>query len=174
MWTLESYEVVYEHTFAHSSKISSLAIVGKYLLTGSADHTVKVTDMTTTTEVATLTGHKNWVFAMTATGDNLYTASDNIMVWPWAKLSKAAPSCAVERPHDAPVVQCMAISDDNRYLVTSSLDGVIKVWELDLKSKSKPVLTLEAKSKFIFGLAVTESRIFTADRSGSINVFEAP
>jgi len=110
-----------------------------------------------------------------ATGDDkLYAAAgDGIIVWDLSKLSsgKVKKVCEKENAHDS-LVQCLAVTDDYSYLVTGALDGYIKLWQLDLKSGSKPKAELENQTKLIPSLTVAGRRIFSADRNGVVRVWE--
>ena len=164
----------------NEGRIVSMALAGRFLFTGSEDHTIRMWDMTTLEHVTTLEGHRNWVFcmALAPSRDELITGSEHLKVWDISKMAKGKVKCTTtkESPHDCPSVQCMAVSEDDRYLVTGSMDGFVRVWELKLKKKSEPEVSLENRTKFIFSIAFAMSgnirRIMTADRDGSVKVWE--
>ncbi|KAF5831269.1 WD-40 repeat-containing protein [Dunaliella salina] len=61
----------------HSDAVSSVVFSadGAYVLSGSADETIRVWDTNTKTCKRTMTGHKDWVWCVVLTPDGAYAVS---------------------------------------------------------------------------------------------------
>jgi WD40 repeat protein len=174
LWDLNDFRCVGLLTGKHSDTVTSMAVAGSYLFTGSADKTIKVWNMTNLEVVASVEGFETWVFSLAVSTEHLYAGSGSLRAFELSALfkGKTKPTAVVERPHDAPSVQTLSVTQDDRFLVSASIDGMLKVWKLELKSKAQPEAAVENRSKFIFSAVVHERRVFTADREGVVKVWE--
>eukprot|EP01006_Ploeotia_vitrea_P025291 TRINITY_DN58169_c3_g1_i1.p1 TRINITY_DN58169_c3_g1~~TRINITY_DN58169_c3_g1_i1.p1 ORF type:complete len:600 (-),score=313.85 TRINITY_DN58169_c3_g1_i1:30-1829(-) len=182
VWDADSGRCLAELKGEHTDRIVSLAIGGQCVFSGSADRTIKVWDMTSLQVTTTLTGHKNWVFCLYVARQKLLSGSETIKMWDISSAHKGKVKCnaTIPAPHEKPSVQCLNASPDEAFLFSGSIDGHINLWELEVKSRSKPKASIENKTQFIFDICSVgpqkapqgRYRIFTADRDGVVKVFE--
>jgi PH domain/WD domain, G-beta repeat len=184
VWSLDSFKCIQVIKDCHGdsssdeAKITSMAIYAQYVITGGADRAIKawnvVADDTKEALVADVQqAHSNWVFSMCILGDRLYSGAENIKMWDISSVRKGKIKSkqTLEEPHQSPSVQCLHITQDQRYLVSSGLDGFARVWKPDIKKKRSACMLaeFEMKSKFIFALCTSqkedERRLFVAERA---------
>jgi WD40 repeat protein len=103
------------------------------LATGSWDDTVKLWDVATGKERATLKGHDRNVWAVAFSADGKLLAAES----EWGMLKLWDVSTGKEKAtlkHTPNVMPCLAISGDSRRLVsgnkTGEIGGSVKVWDL--------------------------------------------
>jgi WD40 repeat protein len=130
-------------TLRHTGVVESVAFSpdGKRLGTGSYDGhdgVVKLWDVATGHEVATLTGHTQSVtcVAFSPDGKRLATGSYDHTVKLWDLTTRQATTTLEVytgefRPGVAEGVQQLAYSDDGKKLATRSTDNVVKVWDVE-------------------------------------------
>ncbi len=140
----------------HREAVMSVAISadGQTLVSGGADKTIKVWNLSTGKHVRTLTGHKEVVtsVAISVDRETLVSGSGNtidstIRVW---KLStgKQVRTFAGHRYG----VNSVAISADGQTLVSGGADHTIKVWNL---STGKHVRTLTGHTSTVMSVAIS-------------------
>lgn len=83
VWQLDTLSPNGANLEGHTDNINCMAISANRLCTASADHTIRVWDLTDHTESACLRGNTHFIHCMTMTGNRLYTAGyeDAIRVW---------------------------------------------------------------------------------------------
>ena len=104
---------------------------------GSQDHTVKVWDVGTGQERATLKGHADPVTSVALSGDGKTLASGSVdrtvKVWDVG----TGQERATLKGHTDPV-SSVALSGDGKTLVSGSEDGTVKLWEVVLPHENPP------------------------------------
>lgn len=118
----------------HPSETWTLAFSpdGNTLATGADDATVKLWDVPTGREGATLRGHDGLVMdvAFAPDGRTIYSAGWDGTVRSWDVVGRTQK--AVWRAHDAQVGG-VAVSPDGRLVATKSRDGMLKVWQANTR-----------------------------------------
>lgn len=116
----------------HSASVSCVAVTpdGKYVVSGSEDHTIKIWELATGRLLRSLEGHSDDVRAIAVTPDSNIVVSggdDNaIKIWQLAtgKLLRSFEG------HDRGGVTAIQIAHDGRYFVSGGGDNIVKLWEL--------------------------------------------
>jgi WD40 repeat protein len=116
----------------HSNGVGSVAFSpdGKTLASGSADHTIKLWDVTSGTELRTLIGHSETVTSVAFSPDGKILASGSFdhMVKLW-DVSTGTPLRTLTVGHPYPVTS-IAFSQDGKTLVSGSYDSTVTIWEV--------------------------------------------
>ena len=140
----------------HEGNIRKFAISPdtKYLATASLDKTIKIWDLATRKEIRTLTGHRDWVLAVTFTPDGQKVISSGggknnniINIWD-VNSGKLITSLTGHKDW----INTLAITPDGNFLVSGSHDKTIKVWDF---SQNKLVKTLEGHKGWVTTVAVS-------------------
>jgi WD40 repeat protein len=166
------------HTLeGHTGPVEGVALTpdGRYAISASDDHTLKVWDLAaaltagpgTSQAVHTLTGHVHFVNGVAVTPDGRYAVSAStdgtLKVWDLSVALQAGPgtSRAVRTldGHTGRVIG-VAVTRDGRYAVSASGDKTLRVWDLAAALKAGPgtsqtVHTLEGHTDWVRGVAVT-------------------
>jgi WD40 repeat protein len=150
---------------------------GRRVVSASRDHTLKVWDLETGAETATLTGHTDWVngCAVNPDGRRVVSASEDGTLKVW-DLETGAETATLTG-HTGPVSGC-AVSPDGRHIVSvsgsilgaSSGDHTLRVWDLETGAETAS-LPLAGP---VMSVAVHPARPLVAcgDRGGSVMVAE--
>ncbi|MGI0486348.1 protein kinase domain-containing protein [Pantanalinema rosaneae CENA516] len=137
----------------HSSFVNALILSpdGKTLISGSADKTIKLWDLTTGESVGTLTGHTSFVntLAISPDGSTLVSGSADrtIRVWDLA----TGQQRQILTGHTS-FINALAITADGETLVSGSADRTIRVWNL---TTGQLIRTLTGHSSFVNALAIS-------------------
>jgi len=143
----------------------------KKIVSSSSDKIVKIWDIETQTEIASLSGHKMAVNSLAFSQDGTILASSGsdkiIKIWDVEKQEEITSLAGHKM-----AVNSLAFSCDNQYLISGGGDKVIKVWNIETKEEEKAI-KVESKS-------VIQSLIFSADnqliscllQDGKISIFE--
>jgi WD40 repeat protein len=103
---------------------------GRYVVSASMDHTVKVWDLDSGEEQRALRGHTFIVDSVALSADGRYVVSasrdQTVRVW---DLGTGEEQRTLRGHTDG--VTGVALSADGRYVVSTSYDHTVKVWELD-------------------------------------------
>ena len=103
---------------------------GRYVVSGSDDHTVKVWELESGRLLRSLEGHRGWVRAVAVTADGRYVLSGSndrtVKVW---ELESGRLLRSLEGHRGW--VRAVAVTADGRYVVSGSDDRTVKVWELE-------------------------------------------
>ena len=125
---ISSAQVVFEH----GSSIISIALSsdGTTLASGAADGTVKLWDMETHTNIATLEGHADGVIsvAFLPNGTTLASGSVDNTVKLWDTV--AHTNIATLEGH-ADAVISVAFSPDGTTIAAGAADGIVKLWDVE-------------------------------------------
>ena len=115
----------------HTSFINTQVIApdGKTLISGSADNTIRIWDMTSGQTLRTLAGHTSFVNALTLTPDGKTlisgSADRTIKIWDLAT-GKLVHTLLGHTGY----VNALDVSPDGQVLASSSADSTIKIWDL--------------------------------------------
>ena len=125
----------------HDDKITCLVLAtdGRRLVTGSADNTARVWELSAPdSSMRVLRGHKGAIscLSLDAEGRWLVTGSEDTTIRVW-DLSASDPLATVQvlRGHEKPITS-LALTADAKLLVTGSDDATTRVW--DLSSSAPP------------------------------------
>ncbi|AUT03864.1 serine/threonine protein kinase [Nostoc sp. CENA543] len=149
-----SQEVVLANTLpAHKNSVSSVAVSpdGKIIASSGGDRTIKLWNLTTGAEIATLKGHSATVNAVVISpdGKTLVSGSDDNTIRVW-NLKTHQMSKAIAAHSDA--IHALAISPDGRTLVSGSDDKTIKVWNLN---SGRLITTLRGHRFWVRSVAIS-------------------
>ncbi|MBL7112325.1 MAG: ankyrin repeat domain-containing protein [Bacteroidales bacterium] len=107
---------------------------GKYMVTGSLDNTVKLWDMDLRKEIRTFYGLPDVLSTLTCDfKNNLLVASDQsdmIKIW------NLSTGVEIATFSESLMIQ-IALSSDNKFMLTANVDCDIKLWDLEKKEKIK-------------------------------------
>jgi len=115
----------------HTDSVNSIAVSAnnRYVVSGSADKTLKIWELASGQLTQTLEGHSDWVSAVAVSADNRYVVSGSadktLKIWELA-------SGQLTQTFDGHgnYVSAVAVSADSRYVVSGSADNTLKIWEL--------------------------------------------
>ncbi|HET7500440.1 MAG TPA: WD40 repeat domain-containing protein [Kofleriaceae bacterium] len=139
-------------------------------LSGGYDKTLKVWELESGREVATLAGHTHYVSACTVTPDGRHVVSASydqmLRVWELGNGREVATLAG----HTHHVTAC-AVTPDGRHMVSASYDKVLKVWEL---GSGREVTTLEVHTHHVSACAVTPDgrHVVSASADKTLKVWE--
>jgi WD40 repeat protein len=137
----------------HTSSVSAIAVTpdGKYLVSGSVDHTVRVWHLETGKQLFTFTGHSEWVnaIAISPDGNRIISGSSDktIKIWAWDK----GEAVMTLTGHTAPVIS-VVVTPDGKQIISGSWDKTIKIWDLE---NGKDLNTLEAHTNQVEFVVLT-------------------
>ena len=135
----------------HTKWIWSLAFSpdGTLLASGSADHIVKLWDVSDVKKpkfLRDLKGHKNEVLSISFSADGQFIASGSadktVKLWN-VKMRK----CTQTLKGHTDGVESVSFSKDGRYLASGSKDATIKIWDLEKDEKDKCIKTFDEHQK---------------------------
>jgi WD40 repeat protein len=134
---------------------------GKYLASAGGDKTIKIWDVTTLKEIATLKGHADSILGIAFSPDGKYLASasvdETIKVWDVAGLKERATL----KGHTSGI-RGVAFSPDGKYLVSGSWDATTKVWDV---AGLKEIATLKGHTDYVLGIAFSPDGKYLASTS---------
>ncbi|MEW6615674.1 MAG: caspase family protein [Thermodesulfobacteriota bacterium] len=114
----------------HTGGIKSVTFSpdGRYALSGSTDHTLKLWEISTGREMRTFTGHTNNVASVAFSPDGRYALSGSedktLKLWDIATWR----AIRTFKGHSKEVNSAV-FSADGRYILSSSEDGTVKLWD---------------------------------------------
>ncbi len=125
VWDVSSRQLL-KTLVGHGSDVRAIAFSpdGKLLASGSFDNTIKLWDVTTWAELATLKTHKVHGIAFSPDGKRLASGSRDktIKIWDVATRQEL---CTLTTPAE---VNSVAFSPDNKVLAAASNDNKIRLW----------------------------------------------
>jgi WD40 repeat protein len=137
----------------HRDWVTSVAVTsnGRYVVSGSYDHTLKVWDLSGREAVRTLEGHTGVVKCLSVTPDGRRavsaSADKTLKVW---DLSAGKAVFTLEG-HTGEVTS-LRVTPDGRRAVSASVDNTLKLWDL---STGIPIRTMDLDRHCVFSMAVT-------------------
>ncbi|QRN92995.1 SIR2 family protein [Archangium violaceum] len=134
---------------------------GRYVVSASADGTLKVWEVETGREVATLKGHEGEVTgcAVTPDGRSVVSTSGDRTLKVWQM--ETGQEVATLKGHEGEVT-CCAVTPDGRRVVSSSEDKTLKVWEV---KTGREVATLKGHEGRVRGCVVTPDGLHVVSTS---------
>ena len=157
----------------HENWVTTMAISsdGRWLATGSDDHTARLWDLTAPDPAATsivLHGHDWWVNAVAISPDNrwLATGSGDGTARLW-DLTAPDPAAApvVLRGHEEDV-ETVVISPDGRWLATGSRDNTARLWDLTAPDPAAAPIVLRGHEEEIAAVAISPDNHWLVTGSG--------
>ncbi len=137
------------------------------MVSASDDGTLKVWEVETGRELATLEGHRRsvWGCAVTADGRRVVSASEDRTLKVWEV--ETGRKLATLEGHRRPVTGC-AVTADGRRVVSASEDGTLKVWEVET---GRCIHTLYGSIAFR-SVASSSEVLCAGDDRGNVWIFE--
>jgi hypothetical protein len=129
-----SHWQVWKTITAHDTWVSAIALSpdGEFLITGSADHTVKVWQLSTGDCLQTLTGHYNRISSLALSPDGTLLASGSydhtIRLWQWQ--SGQAVLTLDNSTHSSDSVRALSFSPRHPLLVSGTSEGELYYWSM--------------------------------------------
>lgn len=139
--------------YGHTSTVCSVCITpnGKFILTGSADETIRVWNTQKRKELFTLHGHTSTVrsVAVSPDGKFIISGSGDCSIKIWNFLNKSQEFTLLGH---SSFICSVAMSKDNKFIISASDDETIKLW--DFQSK-KVVHTFLGHSNRVRSVAIS-------------------
>ena len=154
------------HTFGrkHSAPVTSVAISpdGRYLITGSEDHTAKLWDIASGEELRSFAGHSDRIYsvAVSPDGRSLITGSKDKTAKLW-EIESGKEVRSFAGHSDA--VSSVAVSPDGRYLISGSWDKTAKLWDIET---GEEVRSFAGHSKAVSSVAISPDGRYLITGSG--------
>ena len=135
----------------HANSVNGVSFSrnGKMLASASDDHTVKLWDTSTGTEIKTLIGHTNWVWGVSFSPDSkmLASASKDKTVKLWDISTGKEIKTLTGHTNE---VNRNSFSPDGKILASASKDKTVKLWNT---STGKEIKTLTGHTNEVWGVS---------------------
>jgi WD40 repeat protein len=162
----------------HTAPIYAVAFSpdGQRLLTGGADNTARLWDLSTGEEIGILQGHGGPVLsvAFSPDGQQLLTGSVDqaAKLWDAAVTSERPEQMVLNFKAHGDVIGSVAFSPDGRRLVTASWDHTARVWDA---ATGRELLALKGHRDYVNCAAFSPDgqRIVTSSDDGTARIWEA-
>ena len=121
---------------------------GRTLASGHTDYTIRLWEVSTGQQTATLEGHTDWVHsvAFSPDGKTLASGSGDLTVRLW-EVGTGQPLIPLEKSYG---VYSVAFSPDGKTLASGSPSGTIQLWDV---STGQQQATLKGHSGFVYSVA---------------------
>lgn len=157
----------------HTNAVRACAIStdGSFIASASLDRTVKLWDITSGQERATMVGHSDAVIGCAISPDDRFVVSagyDNTLkVWD----VQTGAEQATLTGHTGPVNGC-AISPDGAFIVSASWDSTLKLWDANTGAERA---TLEGHDDALMACAISPDGAFivSASQDGALKIWDA-
>ena len=163
IWDAETGASLFNLT-GHTHRVYSLLFDGRYVISGSLDATIRVWDAKSGQQVHVLVGHQSLTSGLElATPNLLVSANADSFVKVWDLTSgECVFTLAGPQKHGSAVTSLQVVG---RYVVTSSDDGTVKLW--DWKNKGEFVRNLceldsAGRGGVVWRLGATSTRLVCA------------
>ena len=137
----------------HTGPIHAVAVTpdGKYVISGSDDHILRVWDIESGEELRTLEGHTDSVSAVAVTPDGKHAISASwdktLRVW---DIESGEELRTLEGHTNS--VFAVAVTPDGKHAISASWDKTLRVWDIE---SGEELRTLEGHTNSVFAVAVT-------------------
>jgi WD40 repeat protein len=150
----------------HTSLVCTLTSWNGWLISGSADKSIKVWDLTKGECVRTLDGHTWRVSALTVFGSKLISSSWDSTIKIWEISVAAKWNCERTLAGHAFSVYSLVVREGQ--IFSGSSDNTIRVWDM---SSGECERTLSGHDDTVLALVCNERHLFSAAIDGTIRVW---
>ena len=157
----------------HSNNVTCLTIHGDRLFSGSTDLTIRVWNLTITSQqstypcISTMLGHTNSINCLVVNNGKLYSGSidKNIRIWELQNYT----CIAILSGHSDCVTSLVMLSSD--YLCSGSIDKTIKLWNT---STNTCMNTISKHKDFVYCIITNKigNRLYSGSRDTKIIVWD--
>ncbi|KAG2388828.1 hypothetical protein C9374_000267 [Naegleria lovaniensis] len=171
----------------HTKSITAIHLIGsRFVISGSADCTVRVWDLHSKSLIQTLTGHTGWVRSVTSDISDFNAETDEyerliddlkfvvsgsgdgtIRLWDVSNPDIEEKCIKVLKGHEGGVT-CVK-SDTNGVIVSSSVDKTVKVWD---RNQSECVQTLIGHERYVKTLQFKSHALITGGGDKCIRLWD--
>src|SRR3990167_5188478 len=150
----QKYRITPEHTLnGHADAITSAAISGNKIVTGSWDNNAIIWDLNNGTRLHTLNGHTDWINSVAISGDKVVTGTNDKSAIIW-DLNTGARLHTLNGHTN--FISSVAISGDK--VVTGSWDNNAIIWDLNT---GKKLHTLNGHTGVVTSVAISDDKVVT-------------
>ena len=184
--TVEAAQVILNNNFVapsivrmvHDNEVTSVAFSwdGKYVVSGSTDHTARVWEVATRKEIARMT-HNGVVSSLALSPDGKLVASGgkiSARVWEASTGREIARithnNFVIHVPQDARVTS-LIFSLDGKYIVSGSTDKTVRIWEA-LTGKEVTLITCSSRVDSV-AFSPDGKYVVSGSLYGTVDVWEA-
>jgi WD40 repeat protein len=158
IWSIEGQELF--TCRGHQDWVSSIAISGEWLYSGSHDNTVKQWEIATGRYLQTFSGHQSSIRSIAVSGEWLYSGSDDKTIKQW---EIATGWCLQTFSGHQSSVYSIAISDE--WLYSGSNDKTIKQWEI---TTGRCLQTFSGHQSSVRSIAVSGEWLYSGSDDNTI------
>nr|CAG4717810.1 unnamed protein product [Naegleria fowleri] len=170
----------------HTKSITAIHLIGsRFVISGSADCTVRVWDLHSRSLIQTLTGHTGWVRSVTSDFSDVSESDEyerliddlkfvvsgsgdgTIRLWDVSNPDVEEKCVKVLKGHEGGVT-CVK-SDINGVIVSSSVDKTVKVWD---RNQSECVQTLIGHERYVKTLQFKSHALITGGGDKCIRLWD--
>ena len=153
---------------AHTDSVCCIAVTSdsKYIISGSADKTIRLWDLNSKRQECILQGHSNIVIRIAVTQDNKYIVSASfdktVRIW---DLQQKVQIVILNGHTDE--VYCIGVTSDNQYIASGSADKTVRLWNFQNKSI---YAVLKGHSKQVYCIVITSDNRYVISGSADNTV----
>jgi WD40 repeat protein len=120
----------------------------KYLVLGRSDNKVTILNVEDGSEVRTLEGHTEGIYAVVSSKDWIISGSEDYTVKVW---NRETGECIRTLQHGG-FLQSMSISDDSKWLATGAGDGLVRIFNMNT---GECVKMLKAHTRYVRSVSMS-------------------